>query len=236
MIGTARAKDGRAAAAPEAARFAHLLLEWFTRSGRDFPWRRTTDPYCILVAEFLLQQTTAGQAAAVYEQFIGRYPTPELAAEAAESEILSMLRPLGLPHRTRLLLATLRRVVAEHGGRVPESRHDLERLPGVGPYTARAVQCFGYGQDVAVVDVNVIRVLGRVFGLSARTTRPHRDAALRRTIDAMIPPGRGMEFNLSLLDLAALVCTRLRPRCRVCPVLEVCRYGRTVELIHRSGE
>lgn len=212
---------------PDAPTFVRGVLDWFAANARDYPWRRTRDAYPVLVAEFMLQQTTADQVAAMYQPFLTRYPTPALAAAAPESEIVAMLKPLGLVHRARLLKRALEHVTHEHDGAIPCSLPELLLLPGVGPYTARAVMCFAFGHDLAAVDVNVIRVLGRALGLTAKTTRPHRDRRLWRAVDALIPGGSGRDFNLAMLDFAALVCTHSNPRCASCPVRSVCRHAQT---------
>lgn len=207
--------------------FVSLLLAWFRQSGRDFPWRRTRDPYRTLVAEFLLQQTAARGVVAVYEAFTLRYPSASAASEATEQDIVRLLKPLGLTHRARTLKRALNTITDIHGGAVPGTLPDLLRLPGVGPYSARAVMCFSYGADLAVVDVNVVRVMDRVFGLQATTTRPHRDWRLWAQVDELIPPGAGRVFNLAVLDLAATICVPRSPKCRDCPVLRVCTFGRS---------
>ncbi len=188
--------------------FLKALLAWHRDHARDFPWRRTREPYPILAAEFMLQQTSAAGVVAVFEDFLRRYPTPDAAANADDATFSELLRPIGLAHRARTFKRALQAVVDRHGGVIPSDVTVLMELPGVGPYTARAVACHAFGQDVAAVDVNVLRVMGRVFGLAATTTRPHRDRSLWRRIDAVVPSGRGRSFNLALLDLAAQVCVK----------------------------
>jgi A/G-specific adenine glycosylase len=207
---------------PRSIEFVERVLEWFEENGRDYPWRRTSDPYRVFVAEYMLQRTTPGHVLKVYEDFLRRYPSSAHVARAPASEISEVLYPLGMKHRAPLLKRALEKVEAEYGGRMPEDLDDLMTLPGVGPYTARAVMCFAYGRDLALVDVNVMRVLGRALGLRSDKKRPHTDDGFWNRVDGMIPAGRGREFNLSIIDLAALVCRRKKPNCGNCPAAAVC--------------
>lgn len=206
------------------ASFVQLLLDWFGKNGRDYPWRRTTDPYRVFVAECMLQRTTPGHVVAVYEEFLKRYPTPQAAASASDSDISGLLKHLGLKHRWPLFKKALDKIAGEYGGRIPDDADALVGLPGVGPYTARAVLCFAHGRDLALVDVNVVRVLERALGLRSGKKRPHTDQGFWKEVDGLVPTGRSREFNLALIDLAALICRRGVPKCLLCPVSRVCTY------------
>jgi len=198
------------------------LLEWYAESARSYPWRETTEPYHIFVAEFMLQRTSPGHVVPVFREFLKRYPTTQAAAEASKEEMEEVLTPLGLGHRIELLQTALRHLAGEYDGRIPRDYESLVSLPGVGPYKARAVLCFAYGEDLGLVDVNVVRVLGRALDLVSTRSRPHMDRELWSTVDAMIPCGRAADFNLALIDLGALVCRVRKPCCSRCPVLSIC--------------
>lgn len=223
------AADGTTApdvAQPRFAEFARLLTDWLGIEGRDFPWRKTTVPYRVFVAECMLQQTDAARVVPVYEAFLERYPTPESAASAPDSEVLQVIETLGLRRRAVRLKRGIELIAQRHGGAVPGTMAELLRVPGVGPYTATAVLVHAFGADLAAVDSNVLRVVGRVFGMSAATTRPYKDRKLWRRLDGLIPPGTGRELNLAILDLAAIVCRTRAPRCCACPVRSLCAYHR----------
>ena len=144
-------------------RFQRRLLAWYARHGRDLPWRRTREPYRILVSEIMLQQTQVDRVIPKYEQFLQRYPTMEDLAAARASDVRRLWYPLGYNVRPIRLHAIARETIARYGGRLPESDDALRELPGIGRYTAGAIRSFAYGQDAAILDTNVRRVLGRVF-------------------------------------------------------------------------
>lgn len=206
--------------------FKRRLLSWFRREGRDLPWRRTRDPYHVLVSEFMLQQTQVNRVEQYYGKFLARYPTVEALAKARPKAVRESWEGLGYYRRARNLHALARAVVADHDGRVPRDAGQLRRLPGVGAYTAGAVSTFAYERPAAAVDTNVARVLERVFrprlGNGATATR-----RLHRLASALQPKrGRtAWEFNQALMDLGALVCTAKSPKCPDCPVRTACRTG-----------
>jgi A/G-specific adenine glycosylase len=195
------------------------VLDWFARTGRDLPWRRTRDPYRILVAEVLAQQTQAARAAAAYPRFLERFPTVAELAGASPAEVLRAWQGLGYNRRALALRATAQAVVARGGW--PDSVAGLAELPGVGPYTARAVACFALGQDVAPVDTNVARVLVR--SLAGADPAGIGPAARQGLADAALPEGRAWEWASALMDLGAAHC-RPRPRCDGCPLAARCRW------------
>ena len=206
--------------------FKRRLLTWFRREGRDLPWRRTRDPYRVLVSEFMLQQTQVSRVQQYYQPFLTRYPTVTALAKARPKAVREAWEGLGYYRRAENLHALARTVAATHDGQIPEDIDALRRLPGVGAYTAGAVATFAYERPAAAVDTNVARVLQRVFRLRAKagaatTRRIHRLAS-------RLQPRRGKtawEFNQALMDLGALVCTARAPRCPSCPVRPACRTG-----------
>jgi A/G-specific adenine glycosylase len=194
------------------------LLAWGAAHHRDLPWRHTRDPWRVLVSEVMLQQTRVDRVVPRYLDWLDAYPTPAEQAAAPLSEVLRRWQGLGYPRRARNLRAAATLVVERHGGAVPDDLDALLALPGVGPYTARAVLAFAHERDVGVVDTNVGRVLARWAG------RPLRSAEAQSTADALVPPGRAWDWNQSLFDLGALTCAKRTPLCGACPVGPWCSW------------
>lgn len=209
------------------------LVSWFRENGRDLPWRRTRDPWRVLVSEVMLQQIQVKRAIPFYESFVARFPTVESLAAAPIAEAIRAWGDLGRYRRVVNLHRTARRIVDQHGGRVPSDPEVLVRLPGIGPYTAGAVACFAYERDVPFADTNMRRVLRRVFfGADAGTDAGagaggRGSAAEEREMLAvageLVPPGRGWEWNQALMELGALRCAARRALCDGCPLEAVCR-------------
>ena len=189
------------------------LLSWAAAHRRDLPWRRTRDPWAVLVSELMLQQTQVVRVVPKYHAFLERFPDPEACAAAPAGEVVRMWAGLGYNRRALHLHRTAVAVVEQHGGKLPRSLPDLLALPGIGPYTARAVLAFAYEDDVAVLDVNARRVLGRA-----------RDIRAQMEADALVPDGEGWAWNQAVLDLGATVCTRRAPRCGACPLADGCAW------------
>jgi A/G-specific adenine glycosylase len=210
--------------ATQLAAFRRGLLGWYRRHGRDLPWRRTRDPYEILVSEVMLQQTQVKRVLDYYPRFLARYPTAEELAAASESAVREAWDGLGYYRRAHNLQSAAREVAERHGGRFPATPEELVRLPGIGRYTAGAVASFAFGADAAILDTNAARVLSRVFGPGRNAAR--RTARLWALAAAAIPPGRGYPFNQGIMDLGATICTARRPACPRCPVRRACRTGR----------
>jgi A/G-specific adenine glycosylase len=200
--------------------FRRRLLGWYRRRRRDLPWRRTRNPYRVLVSEIMLQQTPVARVIPKYREWLARYPSLRALARASLTEVRETWRPLGYNVRPGRLREIARTALRKHGGRIPESREDLLAMKGIGPYTAGAVLSFAFGQDAPILDTNVRRALRRVFlGDAARP--PER--LLWGLSATLLPRGGAYDFNQALMDLGATVCTARRPRCRVCPLARVCR-------------
>jgi A/G-specific adenine glycosylase len=202
--------------------FQRRLLAWYTRHGRDLPWRRTRVPYRVLVSEIMLQQTQVDRVIPKYRQFLRAYPSLRALAKAPVEAVRQLWYPLGYNARPRRLHAIACETVARYGGRLPDDAGQLRALPGIGRYTAGAVLSFAFGRDVAVLDTNVRRVLTRVFLGPRRTARLRGDRTLWELAARLIPAGRGYDFNQALMDFGATWCTPRRPRCPACPMRAFC--------------
>jgi A/G-specific adenine glycosylase len=200
-------------------RRAAAVLEWWEGQRRELPWRETRDPWAVLVCEVMAQQTQVARVAERWAPFLERFPTPAACAAVPSAEILRWWSGLGYNRRALNLHRCATVVVERHAGQLPATLPELLDLPGIGPYTARAVLAFAFEHDAAVVDTNTARVLARWEGrrLTAREAQAAADAAL--------PPGRAWAWNQAMLDLGAGVCTRRSPRCSSCPVERHCRWA-----------
>lgn len=196
------------------------ILDWAERHRRDLPWRHTRDPWAVLVSEVMLQQTQVERVRPRWERFLERWPDTAACAAAPLSEVLIEWQGLGYPRRARALHSTAGRVESEHGGRFPDRLDQLLELPGVGPYTARAVLAFAFERDVAVVDTNVGRILARRHGA------PLTPSEAQRRADDWVPEGHGWQWNQGLLDLGATRCRPRQPLCHDCPVAPDCRWSK----------
>jgi len=194
------------------------VLAWGAAERRDLPWRRTRDPWWVLVSEVMLAQTQVARVEPRWLAFVERWPTPASLALDDLSELLRFWQGLGYPRRAANLHRVAQLVVSEHAGVVPDDLIALLALPGIGPYTARAVLAFAYETDVAVVDTNIARVLARVGG-ERLTTRAAQSLA-----DSWVPVGRGWAWNQSMMDLGSLLC-RPAPRCDGCPLAGCCGWA-----------
>ena len=194
------------------------LLEWSTAALRDLPWRRTRDPWAVVVSEFMLQQTQVARVAPRYDAFLAEFPTPTACAATPLANVVRAWAGLGYNRRAVDLHRLAVAVVARHEGVLPRDLAALVALPGVGPYTARAVLAFAFEVDVGVVDVNAARVLARATGRSLTA------GEVQQRADDLVPPGRGWVWNQAVLDLGATVCTKRTPRCADCPVAAWCGW------------
>ncbi len=204
------------------ARLAQALLDWYGREKRDLPWRRTRDAYAVWVSEVMLQQTQVATVLAYYERWMKRFPTARKLAAADENEVLHAWQGLGYYSRARRLLEGARAVVERHDGRLPRSAEQLRALPGIGPYSAGAIASIAYGLPEPIVDGNVVRVLTRIFALGGDPAKAPLKKQLWELARALIPEGRASDFNQSLMELGATVCTPKQPACASCPVCGQC--------------
>ena len=203
-------------------RFRRTLLGWYRRKGRDLPWRRTSDPYHILVSEVMLQQTQVDRVVPKYHEWLVKYPSLEALASAAEDDVAETWRPLGYNIRPRRLHAIARESVARYGGRLPSDRETLLSFKGIGAYTAGAIRSFAFRERAAILDTNVARVLFRVFVRRGDPKAHAMKKHLWAVSEAIVPYKHVFDFNQALMDLGATVCVARKPKCDECPMTSLC--------------
>jgi DNA (cytosine-5)-methyltransferase 1 len=220
----------RAALYQDTENIQNDLLNWFEDNQRRFPWRETNDPYKIMIAEKLLQQTAVTDGViAAYNDIVQLYPNIEALAKADTEELKHIILPLGFTYRAQELPRLAQEIITRHGGRLPDNLKELLALPGIGDYAARAILSFAYGKDVPIVDTNVARWLYRIYGIKKPfPSNPARSSDLIKRAASLIPEGKSRDFNLAVLDLCASICTARRLSCANCPVRRSCSYGRSV--------
>jgi A/G-specific adenine glycosylase len=197
------------------------LIAWFEANGRDLPWRRTRDPYRILVSEIMLQQTQVDRVKPKWEAFLQQFPTPKALAAAAPGNVIRAWAGLGYNRRALNLQRTAQAVLRDWAGQFPATPAQLRTLPGIGPYTAGAVACFAFERDVAFMDTNIKRVVQRVW--IGPDDAPASERELLSIAEAAVPPGQGWAWNQAIMELGALICTAAKPRCQICPLRSECR-------------
>jgi A/G-specific adenine glycosylase len=208
---------------------ADAILAWYSAVRRDLPWRRTNDPYRILVSEVMLQQTQVARVLPYYEAWLGRFPDVAALADAPAADVLRLWSGLGYNRRALALQAACAAVVRDGW---PSDVEGLMALPGVGPYTAAAVASFAFGVEAAAVDTNVRRVIER---LDRRSRRPPE---LARRAQALVPDGRAADWNQAMMELGATVCAGRSPACDACPAASCRSRGRpdTAPTARRASE
>jgi len=198
------------------------LLPWFERSARDLPWRKNRTPYRVWVSELMLQQTRVDQVVPYYRRWMKRFPSLASLARAPQGDVLKCWESLGYYARARNLHHAAQAVVTEHCGRLPRTSVSLSKLPGIGVYTAAAVASLAFGEDVAVVDGNVIRVLSRLFAYGGDTKSSVGKKKMQARAAALLVKGRSGPFNEAMMELGALICLPKNPKCPECPMQTVC--------------
>ncbi len=196
------------------------LLRWYERGHRDLPWRRTTDPYAIWIAETMLQQTQVVTVVPYYQRFLKRFPTIKALARAPLRQVLTVWSGLGYYRRAENLRKSARELMLNHHGRLPDDYDMLLSLPGIGDYTAGALMSIAFGRAYPALDGNARRVLGRIFRLRS-------DAELRELARLLVPKTRPAAFNQAVMELGATLCAPKKPRCEECPVALHCRANQS---------
>ena len=209
----------------DAALIRKSIIEWGKENFRDFPWRKTRDPYRILMSEVMLHRTQARQVVPVYERFIQKYPDVTLLSQATKPELNEILYSLGLRWRIDLIYEMANELMSRFNNQIPRSKEQLLSLPGVSEYIAGAVRCFAWNLPEPIPDTNTVRIAGRLFGLEIKDSS-RRNPLFKNLITKLVDPDEPRTFNYAQLDLADKICTRRQaPDCPKCPLLQWCRYG-----------
>jgi len=204
--------------------FWNSLFSWYEANKRSYPWRKTYNPFYILVAEFLLQQTNVRKVENVYYEIIKKYSTPKDLAYANEDDLKEILEPLGLLYRAERMINTSKVLMEDYDSDVPDRQSELLNLSGVGPYIANAVLCYGYNKKVVPVDTNVIRLFQRYFGLTSNKQRPRNDSELKNKINDLYNIDNYRKANLAVLDFASAVCKAKKYDCNICSLKNKCSF------------
>ena len=191
---------------------------WWDSEKRDLPWRISRDPWAILVSEFMLQQTQASRVVEKYKTFLKRFPNPTTCANSTPGKVIELWSGLGYNRRAINLHRTAKTIAEKHKGTVPDELSLLLDLPGIGDYTARAILAFSFEKDVAVVDVNVKRVLSRLEGRTLSMKEAQSIA------DQNLPTGEGWRWNQAMIEIGATICTARKTQCGKCPLKETCTW------------
>jgi len=209
--------------APLISAIAPRLLAWYRQNARSLPWRGSGDPYAVWVSEIMLQQTRVETVIPYFQRWMEHFPTLRSLASASEQEVLQSWEGLGYYSRGRNLFRAARMVLEQFNGELPTARQALEKLPGIGRYTAGAIASIAFGQDEAALDGNIRRVLARLFVMRLPARSPEGEKRLWLLAQHCLPPGAASDFNQALMDLGSAICTPQKPACLVCPLSEVCR-------------
>src|SRR5665213_2128454 len=203
-------------------RFRQRLLTWYGRHGRDLPWRKTADPYHILVSEIMLQQTQVDRVLPKYAEWLEKYPSMEVLADAPEQDVTETWRPLGYNIPPKRLQSIAREAVERYGGQLPADEETLLSFKGIGAYTAGAIRSFAFRERAAILDTNVARVLFRVF-IGKGEPKSHAMTKHLWLVSAALIPHDAFDFNQALMDFGAMLCSARNPKCLVCPMAKGCR-------------
>src|SRR5689334_2228197 len=209
-------------ASADRRRFRQRLLAWYRRHGRDLPWRKTDDPYHILVSEIMLQQTQVDRVLPKYAEWLEKYPSLHALAAAPEADVTQTWRPLGYNIRPKRLQSIAREAVARYDGKLPSDEETLLSFTGIGQYTAGAIRSFAFRERAAILDTNVARVLFRVF-IAKGDPKSHAMKKHLWSVSAAVLPRDVFDFNQALMDFGAMVCSARSPKCLVCPMSKGCR-------------
>jgi len=209
-------------------RFVERTLDWYDKNKRDFPWRSVKDPYKIMVAEFLLQKTNSTKVLSAYKLLIEKYPNVYHLNESNIKDLIDIIRPLGLLKRANMLKKSSMIIVSKHNGTIPDKLEDLLSLPGIGNYSANAILCFGYDQNVPLLDVNIARIIRRIFNLPLKI-RIESDNNLFKISEEIINgnlPFNVKKYHYSLIDISAALCRPKKVNCIYCPFNNFCLFNK----------
>ena len=201
------------------------VKKWGQRNYRDFPWRRTQEPYKVLLAEIMLHRTQAMQVAKIYERFIGGYPDIKTVAKANKSELHKALFSLGLKWRIDLIKDMAEAIVNKYESRIPKDKSELMSLPGISEYIACSVRCFAWNMAEPLRDTNTVRVIGRIYNIEIKDSS-RRNSKFKELAIELLDPEEPRAYNFALLDLADQICTKEgESKCDECPINNLCLYN-----------
>jgi A/G-specific adenine glycosylase len=203
--------------------FSKNLLEWYEENARELPWRGHPDPYAVWISEIMLQQTRVETVIPYFNRWLERFPDVSKLAQAPQKEVLNNWEGLGYYARARNLHRAAQVIVKEFGGKLPKETKTLEKLPGIGRYTAAAIASIAFGQDAAALDGNIRRVLSRIFNVELPARSTEGEQLLWQLAEENIPTGRAGDYNQAIMDLGALICTPKSPDCGRCPITNLCQ-------------
>lgn len=197
------------------------MLAWFADHRRPLPWRENRTPYRVWLAEVMLQQTTVATATSYFERFVEQFPTVHDLAGAPLDHVLNLWQGLGYYNRARNLHKCAAEVSKRHGGRFPQTAEELQKLPGIGPYTSAAIASIAFDSPAPVVDGNIERVLSRLFAI--KTTLPKSKEKIKTYAAKLTPQKQSGDYAEAMMDLGATICTPQNPKCLLCPVNDLCK-------------
>jgi A/G-specific adenine glycosylase len=224
-----KGKSSRPCFSYRRTKLRRALLRWYAERGRKLPWRKTQDPFKILISEIMLQQTQVSRVIHKYREFLERFPTLRSLARARTSSVIRAWSGLGYNARALRLQKIAQLVVKKFDGRIPADPQLLRRLPGIGRYTANAVACFSFHRDVPIVDINIRRVLTRIFSRLGSAKGKLSERSVWELAETLLPQGSSRDWAFALMDLGATVCTARRPLCAACPVSSDCESAFSVD-------
>lgn len=204
--------------------FAANIIKWHKKHGKIYPWRRTKNPFHILISEILLQKTDTKKVLSVYPIIVRKYPTPNHLASANLRALRKEIHLIGIHDRARRMKLASNMIMNTYDGKVPQNKKELMGLLGVGEYISNAVLCFAFNMDVPLLDSNIIRVIRRAFSVESKKERARTDKILWEYAANLVPKGKGIDYNRGILDFAAVICTSRHPKCNICPNKKICDY------------
>ena len=203
--------------------FAEKILTWYAANARELPWRGHPDPYAVWISEIMLQQTRVETVIPYFERWMARFPSVSVLAAAPQQEVLNLWEGLGYYSRARNLHKAAQLIVTEYNGQLPSDPESLQKLPGIGRYTAAAIASIAFGVDAAALDGNIRRVLARLFDVEIPARSTEGEKLLWLLAEENLPAGKAGDYNQAIMDLGATICTPKSPACEVCPLAEICR-------------
>lgn len=203
--------------------FQYLLLDWYDKNRRDFPWRYTFNPYKVMISEVLLQQTNVEKIVKPYFEITEDYKNINDLANADIYFLKDIFKDIGLFYRADRLKNIAEEISYNHKGQIPDTWDELIKIKGIGAYICSAILCFGFNQPYAVLDTNVIRIFERLFDVKSEKKRPRDDIRLWEFAQMLLPKDRYVDYNYAILDFGASVCTAYNPKCSICVLKFICK-------------